>query len=206
VLDRAEELARAGREDAQAVAELRSLSVGRKTTLRQAERASRIGGYHHELAQANLTNRLLKAALARQTTPTTPSARDKERIEMLDGFTRLSRDEQWARLTRDQPALPKLQSEVDAGRFGDITNHDLLRVRTHTHDTGADEHTGELFSSPRPSSTDDEIRRFSEQNRGQIELRKELETLVGPSSKQNDLVISSQIALEAATAHLFRFR
>jgi len=124
VLDCAKQLADEGREDQHAVAELRASASNRRRTLRQAERASRFMGSHHELSRANLANRLLKAALAREAVPSPPTVRDKARIEAVENFNRLARDQQWALLTQLQPALVELESDVRAGRFGEITTRD----------------------------------------------------------------------------------
>jgi hypothetical protein len=105
VLERAKQLAGEGREDARAVTELGALASGRRRTVRQAEKASRFMGYHRELRVPNLTNRLLKAAVAGERTPRAPTAADDERIAAIETFNELAKDEQWAFLVQTQPAL-----------------------------------------------------------------------------------------------------
>src|SRR5437660_883508 len=118
VLDHAQQLGRDGREDAQAVAELRALASNGRRTLRQAQRASRFGGYHHELRQANLAHRLLEAAVTRNPVAAiTPE--DQKRLETVEAFDSLSLSEQWAGLTIRQPLLIELEADVQAGRAGE---------------------------------------------------------------------------------------
>jgi hypothetical protein len=134
VLERAKQVAGEGREDERAVAALQALASGRRRALRQAEKASRSMGYHRELRAANLTNRLLKAAVAREQTPKAPTASDEERIASIETFKELAKDEQWAFLVQAQPALDELEADVRTGRFGELRR---LRVsyggaRAHT--------------------------------------------------------------------------
>lgn len=176
VLERAKQLGRQGREDEQAVAELRALARHRRRTLRQAERASRFMGYHHELSHANLANRLLNAAIAGEAVPPARTAEDKERIETVKRVNRLARDEQWAQLTLLQPALTALEIDVRAGRFGDITN--------------------------RPSEED--MRGIRQQGEGRRELMAQLRRLLGPRCGQANPLLETQRALDIANAHLLR--
>jgi hypothetical protein len=205
VLDRAKQLAREDRDDERAVTELRVLAGNKRRTLRQAERASRFMGYHHELAQSNLTNRLLKATLIRGSVPSPPTAEDKERIETVASFNRLPRIEQWAQLTRLQPALHALDADVRAGRFGDITSrdHDILKDRARSHETADGEHRRVVtLSSSDPPLDPNEMRRIQQAGHGQSELMKQLKPLVGPACANDDLLLSSQRALDIANAHL----
>lgn len=206
VLDRAKQLARECRSDEQAVAELRTVAAERRRTLRQAERASRFNGYHHELAEANLANRLLKAALTREPVPP-PSKEDAERIAAVEALNKMSRSEQWAHLARLQPGLAELDADARAGRFGDLRSRDddLVRGRSRTVET--DE--GELrrvvtLSSSDPPPTDEQTERIRRRGKALDELRKRLVLLVGPASEQGDLLLASQRAEDIATAYLAR--
>ncbi|HEX4435564.1 MAG TPA: hypothetical protein VH061_02095 [Solirubrobacteraceae bacterium] len=180
VLDRAKQLADEGREDVQAIFELRALAGNRRRNLRQAERASRFMGLHRELARANLTNRLLRAALRGDTVPAATTERDRKRIEAVEGFNAEGRVEQWAHLTRLQPGLLELAADVRAGRFGEITTRDG------------------------PPFTSEETQQLLNRASGLEELRSRLATLVGPSCAHEDLLLGSQRALAVANAHLLR--
>jgi hypothetical protein len=206
-LNRAKQLADEGREDKPAVAELRASASNRRRTLRQAERASRFMGYHHELSRANLANRLLKAALAREAVPSPPTDRDKARIEAVENFNRLARDQQWALLTQLQPALLELESDVRAGRFGEITTRDyaFLRDRTSIQETaGGGRRRVATLTSSDPPPTEEQMQKLRRQGDGREELMTHLRALVGPSSGDENPLLESQRALDIANAYLLR--
>ncbi|MGD0454947.1 MAG: hypothetical protein ABSB69_15240 [Solirubrobacteraceae bacterium] len=207
VLNRAKQLADEGREDKPAVTELRASASNRRRTLRQAERASRFMGYHHELSRANLANRLLKAALAREAVPAPPTARDKARIEAVENFNRLARDQQWALLTQLQPALPELESDVRAGRFGEITtrDYDFLKDRASIQETADGERRRMVtLTSSDPPPTEHQMQKLRQQGDGRQELMTQLRPLVGPSSGDDNPLLESQRALDIANAYLLR--
>lgn len=203
VLDRAKQLAGEGREDQRAVAELRSSARNRRRTLSQAERASRFMGYHHELSRANLTNRLLKAALAREAVPFPPAARDKARIEAVENFNRLALDRQWALLTQAQPALFKLEGDVRAGRFGDITtqDHGFPKERPSIEETpGGERRNTVTFSSSDTPLAEEELQELQQEGRRREQLMTQLRPLVGPSCGDDNPLLESQRALNIANA------
>lgn len=207
VLKRARQLAGEGREDAPAVTELRALARGRGRTLRQAETASRFLGYHHERGQANLTNRLLKAAAEGEQIPAALTAGEEERIGAIEAFKDLSRTEQWAFLVDAEPALHKLETDVRGGRFGKVARSPdgLLRRGTRTHETVDGERVVKVtLSSSDPPPTPEESRLLEELEHAHTLLTNELERLVGPRSRQLDSVLASQQALDAAERHLRR--
>jgi hypothetical protein len=207
VLNCAKQLADEGREDQPAVAELRASASNRRRTLRQAERASRFMGYHHELLRANLANRLLQAALAREAGPSPPTTRDKARIEVVENFNRLARDQQWALLTQLQPALLELESDVRAGRFGEVTtrDYDFLKDRTSIEETADGGHRRVVtLSSSDPRPTEAEMQKLRQQGDGREELMTQLRPLVGPSSGDDNPLLESQRALDIANAFLLR--
>jgi hypothetical protein len=204
VLDRAKQLAKEGRGDAQAVSELRAVAGGRRRSLRQAEQASRFNGYHHELAQANLTNRLLKAALAREAVPL-PSQEDAERIAALEALSTMSQSDQWAHLTRLQPALVEVDRDVRAGRFGDLGSRDDELVRGPTHEIPVGERRRAVnLSSSDPRPTDEQMGRIRRRGEALDKLRNRLLPLVGPASEQDDVLLACQRAQDIATAYLLR--
>ncbi|MFI4977392.1 MAG: hypothetical protein ACHQC8_01750 [Solirubrobacterales bacterium] len=207
VLDRAEQLAGEGREDERAVADLRATARNRRRTLRRAERASRFMGYHRELHRANLTNRLLKAAVAREALPSNPTAGDRERIEAVENFNRLDRDQQWAQLTQLRPALLAVETDVRSGRFRDITTRDdaFLKDRTTIQETADGERRQVVtFSSSDPPLTEEETQKLRQQGDGLDELMTQLEPLVGPSCGDESPLLGSQHALDIANAYLLR--
>ena len=205
VLDHAQQLARDGREDAQAVAELRALASNRRRTLRRAERASRFGGYHHEQRQANLAHRLLEAAVTRNPVAGI-SPEHQKRIETVEAFDSLSLSEQWAGLTILQPLLIDLEADVQAGRFGEIRKFPPgVGGRGDSTDSTspADEDSRQVsLSSSNPPFTEEEIRQIGEHGRRHNELIERLKSLVGPDSPDGDLLLNSQRAFEAARFYL----
>lgn len=205
VLDRAKQLAGDNREDERAVTELRALASSKRRTLRQAERASRLVGYHHELTQANLANRLLKAALAREAVPPAPSQGDRERIDTVETFLQLKKDEQWAHLTNLQPALLELRADALAGCFGDLkARHDEAREVLKTATDGPGGQRVVSFSSSDPPRTEEEMRRLRQAAQGEQQLMRRLKPLIGPACGHEDLLLSSQRALDAAHSYLLR--
>jgi hypothetical protein len=206
VLERANQLARQGREDAGAVADLTALARGRRRTLRQAEKASRFMGYHRELRVPNLTNRLLKAAVAREQTPQALTAHEDERIAAIEMFHELGKDEQWPFLIAAEPALGRLAADVDSGRFGELRMPPELSktgVRTPVIVEGRRMERVTLSSSDPPYAPE-EIQLLRKLSREQMRLTTELQSLVGPLSGQRDLVLVSQNAFDAADRHLRR--
>jgi hypothetical protein len=204
VLDRAKQLAGDGREDAEAVAELRALAGGKRRTLRQAEQASRFGGYHHELRRANLAHRLLQAA-ATGTQISAISSVDRERIEAVEAFKALPRDERWPRLAAMEPGLRALEAEVEEGSLTGIRDLPasvvlLQERRAAASQAGlAEVH---ISSDDRSPPSEQEMSEIRDYGRLQEDLMKRLAPLVGPDSPHDDLVLGSQSALDLASGHL----
>jgi hypothetical protein len=181
VFERAEELAAEGREDRAAVAELIALADGNLETLRNAERASRLGGLHHESSEDNLVYRLLQATISGG--PVGPATPDQaERFRLLDSFAEKPVAQQWAQLIARQPSLAEVDGDVRAGRLGDSR-----RTR----------------SSELPRN-EEQRRAYAEQIRDQSRLDARLSQLVGPECGQDDALLSSQVAYEAARSYLTR--
>jgi hypothetical protein len=175
--------------------------------LRQAEAASRFLGYHHERRQANLTNRLLKAAAAGEQIPTPLTAGEEERIAAIEAFKDLPRTEQWALLVDAEPALHNLETDVRGGRFGEVTRRPdgLSRRGTRTHETVDGERVVKVtLSSSDPPYTPEESRLLKERGHAHTLLTNELDSLVGPRSGQRDPALASQQALDTAERHLRR--
>jgi hypothetical protein len=195
VLARAKQLAGEHREDVNAVEELRALAGNRRRTLRQAEKASRFLGYHHERSHANVTNRLLRAALNQQ--PVSPcTQRDDERIKAVAAFTSLPRAEQWARLASLQPALHKLEADVRSGHFGSVERKKDVRPDATVRRESVAASPVALVRSK------DENRRLYENARTHTRVMRRLKLLVGPYCGHDDLILSSQEAVDLARIHL----
>jgi hypothetical protein len=119
VAKRAVELAREGREDQAAVAELRELAGATEDLLLRAERLTRQGAMHSEDRTFNRAHRLLAAAMTGQPVkPVTPS--DEGLFDTLAGFfgRPSSAKHVWADLVVREPELAEVEAEVRAGRFG----------------------------------------------------------------------------------------
>jgi hypothetical protein len=192
VLDRAKQLANDKRQDIQAVEELISLANHKQRTLRQAEKASRYLGYHREIWQANLTNRLLKAALARHSVSDVASG-DRERIDNVEAFNRLPRSEQWDHLTRLQPRLLDLDREVNDGRFGEIR---AIHGRSDQDTVGRMANTGS--QSLATQMPDSEIRQIRKAAQMHNRLVRQLQVVIGPYCDIDDLLLTSQRAFDVA--------
>lgn len=192
VLDRAKQLANDERQDIQAVEELISLANHKQRTLRQAEKASRFLGYHREAWHANLTNRLLKAALAGHPVPDV-APDDRERIDTVEAFNRLPRAEQWDNLTRSQPRLLDLNGEINDGRFGEIR---AIHGRS---DRGAVGRVANTDSQSLPTRMpDNEIQGIRNAAQMHNRLVRQLRVVVGPYCDADDLLLTSQRAFDVA--------
>jgi hypothetical protein len=187
VLERAKQFARDGRDDQDAVAELRALARS-KRKLRKADRATRFRGLHHERRVTNLSHRLLEAAATGQ--PVAPvTAEDQERIEAVESLIRLSPQQQWARLVQLQPTLPDLEAAVRAGEFGArpgwlAARHEALRSE--------DAAVKATAKAPIPEQEQEQLHEYYKHEE---KLLKRMRTLVGPESQAQDPLIESLHAL-----------
>jgi hypothetical protein len=176
--------------------ELRRRAGESTKVLKQAERASRFLGYHREKCDANLTNRLLKAAAKNSTLPTSSEA-ELSLIKQVSEFCVLGRDEQWAYLSRLEPKLRELEKDVRSRGYGE------LRAREHGELADGPEIRREPAPSPRTSewgSRDMErLRSVAANNR---RLMAHLRRVVGPLSGHGDPVVSSQHAFDVARVYL----
>jgi hypothetical protein len=186
IFARARELAREGREDGDAVDELRALAGRHQRSLRRAEERSRIGGQHLERRRANDIHRLLQAAL-RNRPVEPPSPADVERFATLEHLFRDRHPdgEVWADLVVREPKLAELAADVRSGRYG-------------------------LKMDDSPTSAqlgDPEYRRqLGESARLTLELFDRVKQCVGPLSRSADPVITSRAARDIATSYLYRLR
>jgi hypothetical protein len=206
VLDRAKQLAGDGREDDEAVADLRALAGGRRRTLRQAERASRFGGYHRERQRANLAYRLLQAALADTSVAAVPPA-DRARIEAVEAFWSLPDVERWTRLTALELRLTELEADVEAGRFGEIRvlpqSAQRLRERARAaRQAGITEVHVSSSSDHEPPPTEQEMRELRDHGLRLRHLEMRLTPVVGPDSAAKDSLLGSQSAFDFARGYL----
>jgi hypothetical protein len=117
LIERARGLAGAEREDQAAVGELAALAKGRRRALRVAALGTRQHGAHLESSLENLAHRLLQAAIAGAAVEPL-SGDERKRLEQIDAFTELPRQESWRVLTEREPRLAELEADAGAGRFG----------------------------------------------------------------------------------------
>jgi hypothetical protein len=169
-------LAEDHREDGHAVAELVGTANGDEEALRRAALGARQGGEYLESSWANLTHRLLEAAVSK-----TPLDRlsDTEirRLEALDAFAAASSIVKWRTLSEHEPGLSELESHARAGRFGRTIKQD-----------------DRSQSAKRRVAVD--------RMRGRKDLESLLGPLVGPEITTDDPVMSSRLALSAARRYL----
>ena len=209
VLARAEQLVRAGRQDATAVGELRTLADGKRRTLRQAEEQSRFDGQHLEKRFENSVYRLLVAARTNASVrPPTPE--DAGRIEAIEAFGALSESEQWRRLISLEPRLRPLADDFVAGRLGPPRRPDLRGEPAVDGDTAGTrfDAAGRPFrivpvDLGRPPS-EGEQEAINASTRTTFALGNELRALVGPQSATTDLVLGSGLALALAQVRIQR--
>lgn len=164
-------------------------------------------GYHRELSRSNLTNRLLKAAVAREPVPSPRTTLDNAQIEAVESFNRLAGGQQWAQLTQLQPALLDVETDVRTGRFGDIAIRDygLLSHRTSVHESADGERRRTVtLSSSDPPLTEEQMETLRQSGNGRTELMTRLRLLAGPRSGTDNQLLKSQRALDVANAHMLR--
>ena len=205
ILERARQLADAGREDREAVGELRALAGRHRRVLRQAERASRFMGYHHERRAQNLADRLLAAAAAGASRPVPTTDAEDQLIARVEGLMGLDAEDRWLELTRLQPGLEEVASEVCAGRYGQLKmSEDLQRELAEKTTPGPDgRRSATLSSSDAPPSASElaEVRALGSRREG---LQRRLAVLLGPDCHATDSLLKSQTVLDAATAYLLK--
>ena len=141
---RAEELARGGREDEAAVAELRRLARGRLRTLAEAAQLLRTNGEHLEIRWRNRAVRLLSAAV----TDCPVKAEDPSvaaRLNLLERLASLPPAVAFEELATREPRLRTLHDRLRHSRarglddsdfarwlrLSDIIHHDLVDLLGH---------------------------------------------------------------------------
>jgi hypothetical protein len=180
ILDLAQDLAADEREDDDAVAEIRKLAGRNQFALRLAALGARQWGQHREATIPNLAHRLLQAAITGK--PVAQLTRDeRERLQELDDFAELDRDEAWRTLVDREPRLRELDDEAKAGDFGGP----LTR-----------------WDETLPRLEQQQIAR--KRLEGMQRLNERVEPLLGPESGSEDTLLRTHIALEAARMHLLR--
>ncbi len=136
VATRAEELARAGREDSAAVAELRQLARARRRTLAEAAGLLRINGEHLEIRWRNRAVRLLTAAVTGYPVkPEDPSV--SARLDLLEHLAALPPALAFQELARREPRLLALHDKLSSSRAHQPEASDFARwlsVSTVIHD------------------------------------------------------------------------
>jgi hypothetical protein len=94
-------------DNASAVKELIRLADNDRQALRLAALGARQGGEHRESYRANLTHRLLQAAIANSLVEPLPG-KERARLVAVDDFADLPLSQQWQELIRREPRLARL--------------------------------------------------------------------------------------------------
>ncbi len=178
-LARAHILAESGREDREAISELRALSSGNARTLREAALGARQRGQHRESSWADLTHRLLQAAI-HNTSIVRLNNDDRSRLQSFDDFASMPVGSKWASLTDLEPRLLGLVDDACDGQFGRTTQPDELR----------------------DLSPDQKRQATTAQIIGRRRLNDRLVSLVGPQSRTDNPLIRSRLAINAACRYL----
>jgi hypothetical protein len=126
VAQRAEELARAGREDEAAVAELVELARGRRRTLAEAAQLLRTNGEHLEIRRRNRAVRLLTAAVTGCPIKPEPPA-VSARLDLLEGLAALPPKLAFETLAAREPRLLALHDKLIGSRARAIDDSDFTR-------------------------------------------------------------------------------
>ncbi len=206
VLKRAGELGREGREDREAVGEVRAAANGDARTLMRAAQASRYGGLHHELRDQNSVFRLLDAA--RNSTPVAPmSDDDRVRIEAVDALANLSPEARWAVLCEHEPRLVELARQVRSGQFGTL----LTPGADRSVDMGSvvlpDGRTGRRQRRDYDSLSAEETQDLHDSSRNYAAVRRRLLRLLGPeANRTDDVMLGTQSAQRFALQYLRNLR
>jgi hypothetical protein len=203
VLKRAGELTRKNRQDRDAVSEVRASARNSKKTLKQAARASRFGGLHHELEDQNFVFRLIEAA--RTGNPVTEVSEDERlRIDAVEAMMTLPRAERWALLCEREPALARVEQEVRSGAFGRLkstTGH--APVETGRTSVGPDGREYRTVRSERGPSTEEWGQELREVGNNWLALRHRVALLLGPERKrEGDVLLQTMRAQQAALQYL----
>jgi hypothetical protein len=202
LLTHALQLAADGREDEKAVVELRQLAGNKRSTLRKAERASRLMGYHHELARENLASRLLLAASTQGHLPPPPTQDDTATIELVEAFARLSHHSQWAGLAELEPCLLRLETEVRAGRYGKVEGLGRNLVGPQHGPPAGDTQRTITLSSSDPQLDTEHRRALQNDVETRGAIISQLKSFVGPTCECDHQLLRSQYAFDVARSYL----
>jgi hypothetical protein len=182
----AQSLARSGREDDNAVAEIQAAARNHRDDLRVAALYARQDGLHHESPVKNRTHRLLQAAL-NDTAVAPPDAADRARLELVARFENLPEDGQWAELVSREPRLAELEGDIRSGRAAHFMPSEELQ----------DELRSGFKGLP-----DDHRRALTDWAAAAEVGRQRLEALVGPEAATDDALMHTTSALESAWGYL----
>jgi hypothetical protein len=179
ILTKAHMLADNEREDEEAISELRTLSHGDTRALREAALGARQRGQHHESSWADLTHRLIQAAINK--TPILQlNSDDRNRLKGFDDFACMPLDAKWEALTNLEPRLLELVDEARAGQFGSSTHQDELQTL----------------------SADQQQKATVAQMIGRKRLNDRLVSVIGPQSCTEHPLTQSRLAFSAARRYL----
>ena len=117
IVDRAQALADAGREDAEAITELKELAGRHDHDLRVAVASFRQDGRDRESRLADRARRLLEAAASGE--PIRPAGEDAEyRFRQLEEWHAVDQPARFRQLAAIEPRLARLEGEARSGRYG----------------------------------------------------------------------------------------
>jgi hypothetical protein len=176
ILAKAHMLAEDEREDLEAISELRALSRSDPRPLREAALGARQRGQHQESSWADLTHRLIQAAINN-----TPIIRlndeDRNRLKSFDDFANMPMDAKWDTLTNLEPRLLELADDARAGKLGSRTQQEELQT---------------------PSADQQQQAKMI----GRRHLNDCLVSVIGPQARTKDPLTQSRLAFNAARRYL----
>ena len=182
----AKDLARAGREDDAAVAQIQAKAGHHRDDLRVAALYARGHGLHHESPVMNRAHRLLQAAL-NNTAVAPPDAADRSRLELVAWFENLTSDGQWAELVSREPQLAELEEDIRSGRTARFLPPEELSDELRLGFKNLrDEHRQALTDWGAAA---------------QLGIQR-LENLVGPRATTGDELVRTMSAFESAWGHM----
>lgn len=182
IVDLAEDLARRGRMDDEAVHEIRSLAHGREHDLRRAVANLAHHERHRESKNGSAAYRLAVAALRNSAVPVLDSV-EAQRIDLIEHFAGIENDDAAFKVLVERDSrLADLEGEV---RSGAIAEHVELRNSTN-------------------SEARERLEASVEHLTSMVAIKERLSRLLGPRSGQADPLLSSYAGFDRASYHLVR--
>jgi hypothetical protein len=130
-------------------------------------------------------------------------AEDSRRIAEVEAMMALGRDERWTLLVDREPGLLDIERQVRAGMFGELrTTYHRERVRTGNTIMGPDgkkRATSRASDAPYSEAESEELRTTAN---NKLQLHRRVAHVVGPDSRQRDLLLRSGRARDVAEDYL----